>query len=343
VTTLADIAKQAGVSYSTVSRALADSSLVNRETKQRILRLADESGYQVNHLARSLATRTSFTLGLVVPQTVDPYFGKLIDLTVSQARAAGYSILLNISGSDQAEEGKCLRSLYERRVDGIILTSGLHGLVAKEEVCRLRGRGMPLVVLGWVEDAGDVDLVGCDDAAGGYALAQHLIALGHRRITHIGPKICRGPYDRALGFQRALEEAGLFTADSLLSGVYTERDVRVAIAALLRRSSPPTALFAFNDVHAIWALSFLAEAGVAVPGQMAVVGFGDIDLAAHLNPRLTTVAAYPVQAIGKGAVSLLLNRVGGKVEAAGPQRLMLTPRLVVRQSCGAGSPALCQN
>jgi LacI family transcriptional regulator len=335
VTTLADIAKKAGVSYSTVSRALADSSLVNPETKERILRLAEESGYQVNQLARSLATRTSYTLGLVVPETVDPYFPKLIDLIVSQARAAGYSVLLNISGTDQAEEEKCLRSLYERRVDGIILTSGLNGLVAKEETCRLRRRGVPLVVLGWVDEADKVDLVACDDAAGGYALTRHLLSLGHRRIVLVGPQRTRDRYDRARGFLAALEEAGLPTEDSLTLGVYTERDMRAAIHALLRRPDPPTALFAFNDAQATWALSHLAEAGVAVPQQMAVVGFGDMDLAGHLNPRLTTVA-YPIEAIGEGAVSLLLNRIGGKVDAAAPQCLMLTPRLVVRQSCGAG-------
>jgi LacI family transcriptional regulator len=212
-------------------------------------------------------------------------------------------------------------------------------LVAKREIRCLQERGVPLVVLGWVDDAEEVDLVACDDAAGGYALARHLIALGHRRITQIGPKVCRGPYDRARGFQRALEEAGLFTPDSFYSDVYTERGMREAISTLLRRPNPPTALFAFNDAQATWALSCLAEAGVAVPGEMAVVGFGDIDLAAHLNPRLTTVA-YPVQAIGEGAVSLLMNRIGGKADAAEPQRLMLTPRLIVRQSCGAGLLAL---
>jgi LacI family transcriptional regulator len=334
VTTIADIAKKAGVSSSTVSRALADSPLVNSETRERILALAAQMGFQINQVARSLAKRASQTLGLVVPETIDPYFPKLIDLIVSHARAAGYSLLLNISGSDQSEEGNCLRSLYERRVEGIILTSGLNGIVAKEDTCLLLQRGVPLVVLGWVDEAESVDLVACDDAAGGYALTWHLLALGHRRILLIGPKECRRRYDRIYGFQRALQEAGLPTEGSLRLGVYTEQDVQQVVRELLAQSSLPTALFAFNDALAAWLLSHLAEAGVEVPQQVAVVGFGDMDLAGHLKPRLTSVA-YPVQAIGEHAVSLLLQRIGDSSVPAAPQHIMLTPQLVIRQSCGA--------
>jgi LacI family transcriptional regulator len=333
VITIADIAKKAGVSYSTVSRALADSALVNPETKRRIQALAEESGYQVNQVARSLVTRTSHTLGLVIPETLNPYFPKLIDHLVRQARAAGYSLLLNISGSDQQEEGRCLRSLYERRVDGIILTSGLHGLVAKDEVFSLVQRGVPLVALGWLEEAGAIDLVACDDAAGAGALTRHLLALGHRRIVLLGPKECRSRYDRIRGFQQALEAAGLPLDDSLRLGVYTEQDVRETVRALLAQPEPPTALFAYNDAQAIWTLSCLADAGIAVPQQMAVVGFGDVDLAGHLNPRLTTVA-YPIESVAEAAVSLLLRRIADKAAGLPPQRVMLTPRLVARQSCG---------
>ncbi len=334
MTTIADIAGQAGVSSSTVSRALADSPLVNAETKARILTLAAQMGFQINQVARSLATRSSQTLGLVVPETIDPYFPKLIDLIVSHARQAGYSLLLNISGSDQQDEGKCLRSLYERRVDGIILTTSLNGITAKEEACLLLQRNVPLVILGWVDEADQVDLVACDDAAGGEALTRHLLALGHRRILLVGPKECRRRYDRIYGFQCALQAAGLPTEGSLRLGVYTEQDVRQVVHELIRQPDRPTALFAFNDALAVWLLSYLAEAGIEVPQQVAVVGFGDMDLAGHLKPRLTSVA-FPVEAIGEYAVSLLLNRIRGQQEAADPQHVMLTPRLVVRQSCGA--------
>lgn len=337
MSTIADIARQTGVSKSTVSRALAGSCLVNPETKKRICRLAEETGFQINGVARSLATRSSQTLGLVVPETIDPYFPKLIDLIVSHARNAGYSLLLNVSGSDQKEEGKCLRSLSERRVDGIILTSGLNGLVAHKETCLLRERGVPLVVLGWVDNVNDMDMVACDDAAGGYELTRHLISLGHRHIVLIGPKECRSHYDRIRGFRRALEEAGLSTEDALRLGVYTEQDAKEAVRDLLGQPSPPTALFAFNDAMAAWILSHLVDAGITVPGQVAVVGFGDMDLAGHLNPRLTTVA-YPIESVGEKAVTLLLNRIAGKADELQPQRLMLTPRLMIRQSCGTAGP-----
>lgn len=335
MTTLADIAQKAGVSYSTVSRALANSPLVNAETKERIQRLAAEYGYRVNQVARSLATRTTSTLGLVVPETINPFFSKLIDVIVHNARAAGYSLLLNLSGPDQSDEGRCINALYERRVDGIILAIGLNGLVAKEEIRRLRRLGVPFVVLGWIEEADEVDLVAADDAAGARALTRHLIHLGHRRIVLVGPRCARGPYDRICGFRGVLEEAGIFFPDCLRLEVYSEQETRQAIDELLRRSAPPTAIFGYNDLEAAWAMKRLQEHGLRVPEDVAVAGFGDMDFARYLNPGLTSVA-YPVEAIGEWAIRLLLNRIRGRERAEGepPQRHMLLPYVVVRQSCG---------
>jgi LacI family transcriptional regulator len=157
--TIEDIAKKAGVSYSTVSRALADSPLVNEATKERIQQIAAESGYQVNQVARSLAMRSTATLGLIVPEVVNPYYPKLIQLLVDQARAANYSVLLNISGKQQEEEAKCLQSMYERRTDGIILVTGVNGLVARDAANHLHRFSVPIVLLGWVEAAEEFDLV----------------------------------------------------------------------------------------------------------------------------------------------------------------------------------------
>ncbi|HLK59917.1 MAG TPA: LacI family DNA-binding transcriptional regulator [Chthonomonadaceae bacterium] len=330
--TIEHIAKKAGVSYSTVSRALMDSPLVNRATKERIQKIAQESGYQVNHIARSLAMRSTTTLGLIVPEVMNYYYPQLIHLLVENARAAGYSMLLSISGAKQQDEAECIQSLYERRADGIILVTGANGLVAREEVVRLHHAGIPLVLLGWIPEGDAFNLVMGDDATGAYALTRHLLALGHRRMVLLGPKEIRGPYDRIRGFQRALREADLPLKETLSLGLYTQQDVKAAVEALLQRSAPPTALFAHQDTMAAWTVKYLQEAGVVLPQQMAVVGFGNQDLAQFITPRLTTVD-YPVAAIVEQGLQLLLRRIRRSGDPA-PQQIVLTPHLVIRQSCG---------
>ncbi len=333
MTTLNDVAKKAGVSYSTVSRALAGSTLINAATRERIIRVAEGTGYQVNHVARSLATRRSFTLGLVVPETTNPYFPKLIDLIVHHARIAGYSLLLNISGTDQSEEGRCLQALHQRRVDGIILTSGLHGIVGREEIDLLQDRELPLVVLGWVPEAEKYDLVACDDAAGGYELTNHLLSLGHRRIALLGPKVCRDKYDRIQGFLRAMAECP-GAQPRVQTGIYTEQEANTAVHELLGSDDSPTAFIGFNDMEATWIVNSLSDAGISCPQEVALAGFGDMDVARYLSPRLTTVA-YPIETVAESAVTMLLNRISAKVDLSVRQHVMLQPHLVIRQSCGA--------
>lgn len=335
--TIEDIAKQAGVSHSTVSRALADSPLVNASTKERIRQLAMDSGYQVNAIARSLVTRSTSTLGLVVPEVINPYFPKLIHLLVCEAREAGYSALLNLSGAEADQEANCLRSLAERRVDGIILVTGVNGLAAREQLRSLIVQNVPLVLLGWIEGVNDVDLVTGNDASGSYDMTCHLLSLGHRRIVMIGHREQRGPYDRIRGFRRAMAEHGIPIDDALFLGVSTEAQMKDALAELLRRPAPPTAVFAYNDIQALWALKRLSEAGVRVPDDIAVVGFDNLDVTNYTRPSLTTVD-FPVEAFAAESVRLLVNRIKGDHLGPEPQRSIVTPRLVVRESSGRKLP-----
>lgn len=331
--TLEDIAREANVSFSTVSRALADSPLVNGETKGRVQQIARDLGYRPNQVARSLATRSTRTLGLIVPEVHNPYYPKLIQLFADQVRAAGYSLQLHLSNADQSDERACLQALRDRRADGILLVSGARGLVAHDEVQALLQSGVPLVLMGWVENAPEIDLVMGDDAVGARAVTEHLITLGHRRIVLVGSRETRGPYDRLHGFESALRDAGLDTTDSVLLGVEAEADVPEALRQLMARPEPPTALFAYQDSLAAWILRHLARSGVAVPDQMAVVGFDNLDLATYVHPPLTTVD-YPMETLVDRAVALLLGRTRKEITGP-PQRHIVTPRLIVRQSCGA--------
>ena len=330
--TLEDIARQAGVSHSTVSRALADSPLVNADTKKRIQRLASEAGYQVNLVARNLKARSTQTIGLIVPEVSNPYYPKLVQLIADLARAAGYSLQLQLSGTDQDAESACLASLREQRVDGILLVSGENGLVAREHVNALTASGVPLVLMGWVDGTEHLDTVTGDDAKGGYALAQHLIGLGHRRIAILGKSPHRGLYDRLYGFKTALDEAGVPLPEALQVTAKTDAEVGRGVAHLLALPEPPTAIFAYQDSLAALVIGYLADAGVSVPQAMTVVGFDNLDLATYISPRLTTIGGH-IEPLATQFVGLLLDRIQKTAQSAAPQHLVVTPRLVVRKSC----------
>ena len=339
--TLEDIARQAGVSHSTVSRALADSSLVNSDTKARIQLLAREAGYQVNQVARNLKTRSTRTIGLVVPEVSNPYYPKLVQLVADRARAAGYNLQLQLSGADQEAEAACLASLREQRADGILLVTAEQGLVAREQVNALAAAGVPLILMGWVEDTEHLDTVTGDDAKGGYALAQRLIALGHRRIATLGKLPHRGIHDRLFGFNAALEAAGIELAAELCIVAKTDAQVQSGVAQLLALPTPPTAIFAYQDSLAALVIGHLADMCVSVPQQMTVVGFDNLDLASYICPRLTTIGGH-IEPLATQFVSLLIERIQKTAPSTAPQRLVITPQLVVRQSC-APPPKCARN
>jgi DNA-binding LacI/PurR family transcriptional regulator len=334
VITLEGIARKARVSHSTVSRALADSPLVNAETKRRIQELARDAGYQVNQVARNLKVQSTRTVGLIVPEVSNPFYPVLVQGVADRAREAGFSLQLQLSGADQEGEAACLASLREQRVDGIVLVTAEQGLVARDAVNALAAARLPIVLLGWVPDAEHVDLVTGDDAAGGYALARHLIGLGHRRIAILGKRPHRGAYDRLFGFQKALGEAGIALPGDRFVPAKTDDEVRRGVRHLLGLLEPPTAVFAYQDSLAALAYKHLGDACVRVPQDVTVVGFDNLDLATYICPRLTTVGGH-IEPLATAAVNLLVERIREPAGDAEPRRVIVTPRLVVRDSCAA--------
>lgn len=330
--TLADLARQAGVSHSTVSRALADSPLVNPQTKRRIQELARAAGYQVNQVARNLKVRSTRTLGLVVPEVSNPYHPRVVQRVADRVRAAGYNLLLQLSGADQEDEARCLASLQAQRVDGVLLVTGERGLVARSAADTLVAAGAPVVLMGWCDGAEGFDRVTGDDAAGGAAIARHLIALGHRQIATLGKPPHRGPYDRLLGFGVALAEAGIDLPDERRLRAAAEAEVADAVRALLALPEPPTALFAYQDSFAALVLGHLADACVPVPQAMTVVGFDGLDLADYLCPRLTTVGGH-IEPLADAMVRILVDRLQNPTPSREPQQVVVAPQLRVQGSC----------
>jgi LacI family transcriptional regulator len=330
--TLEDLARMAGVSHSTVSRALANSSLVSAETRERIQRLASEAGYQVNQVARNLKTRSTKTIGLIVPEVSNPYYPRLIQHVADLVRASGFCLHLQLSGAVQESEAICLASQREQRVDGILLVTAERGLVARSQVESLASAGVPIVLMGWVEDADHVDMVTGDDAAGGYELGAYLLDLGHKRFAVIGKPPHRGVFDRIHGFEKALDEAGIRLPDELRLAADSEEGVERGVNKLLAQPDPPTAIFAYQDSLAALVYKHLGIAGVSIPAEMTVAGFDDLDLATYLNPPLTTVGTH-LEPLATQFVGLLLDRIHRKGETNPPKRVVITTRLIVRSSC----------
>jgi len=323
-----DVAARAGVSVTTVSHTLNGTRFVSAAARAKVHEAAHALGYVPSEVARGLKHNTTRTLGMLVPNNSNPYFAEIIRGVEHHCYGAGYSLLLCNSNDDAHQQADHLRVLAERRVDGIVLVaSGTDDAIV--DVCKdLR---LPLVLVDREIDSIAVDLIEVDHAAGGDLATAHLLAMGHARVACIvGPADLRPSQQREAGWRRALARAGVTPrADEIVRGDFSPESGAAAMRRLLKASHRPTAVFVCNDMMAIGALHAAHEAGIAVPRELSVVGFDDIELAAYTSPPLTTVA-QPKEAIGTGAAGLLLERLrDGRTE---PRRAILQPALHLRAS-----------
>lgn len=331
--TIEGIARIVGVSHSTVSRALSGSPLVNEATRTKIQQVAKEHGYKPNRIAQSLARKSTMTLGLVVPEVLNPYYPELIDNLVCQAKESEYSTVLSLSGVDQADEEKCLEHLYGQRVDGIVIVAGAHGVLARELAVRLNESGTPIVVMGWADGIEDLDAVYGEDAEGAAMMTRHLIRKGHKRIVMMAPDCDFVPRDRSYGFYTALSQAGLWNEGSLIDGITNLDELNAALDKLIDQPDRPTAIFAYQDILAAHILQHLNERNIAVPHDIAVVGFDNLDLASYIVPSLTTVDQR-IKERTNSALRLLFSRIGQKESECASEHVVISPSIVVRNSCG---------
>ncbi len=329
--TMRDVARQAGVSVATVSRVLNESGPVGETTRDRILRTAVALRYVPNGTARSLTTASTETVGVLLPNLYGEFYSEVIRGVEGAVRARRYHTLLSSvhDGLDELVAG--LRTLVGR-VDGLVVMSPDIGADVLEANLP---EGLPVVLLGTpVPDHASVVI---DNAAGAEAMVRHLAGLGHRRIALIGG--AAGNTDaqaRRAGYLRALAAEGLAAGPALtVDGDFTESSGHAAARVLLDLADRPTAVFAANDSMAIGALRAFREAGLDVPGDVALGGFDDIPVARYVTPALTSVHV-PIHEMGAQAVEAVLDAV--QTDAPEPtSTITLTTRLVVRESCGHGS------
>lgn len=328
--TVYDVARAAGVSIASVSRALNGQRGVSSATAERVRELAVELGYSPNEIARSLVAKYTRTIALLLPDITNPFFPELVKGVQTAAELREHALLLADS-SDRPE--KILRDievLRRKQVDGLILISQNADYQDIAEACH----GLPVVALDRDLDIPGASTIGVDHEQGAYTAVRHLLDLGHTRIAHIaGPSRVAVSARRRAGWERALREAGLVPDEALVvEGTFLEDGGYAAGAALLEHVQDFTAVFAANDLTALGLLAACAEAGVSVPGDLSVVGFDGIHLARYTTPRLTTVA-QPIYDLGRRAGEVLIDAIG--VEEPPTVVEMLDTHLVLGGSTGA--------
>ncbi len=333
--TIADVAREVGVSMMTVSRVINGRGDVSGATRQRVLEAVERLGYRPSGIARGLATRHTGTLGLVVPDIANPFFAEVARGVEEVAYSQGYNVFLCNTDEDPARELDVLGSLEEKRVDGVVLCSSR----LSDEDLQMAVDAYPAVVLVNRKAGQHVSTVVVDDVLGGRLATGHLIARGHRAIGFLsGPQGSHSGQGRLEGYAIEMASARLRRETRWIEPCGpTAEQGRLAALRLLRGSIELTALICYNDLVAVGALHACRELGRDVPGSVAIVGFDDIPVAALVTPALTTCRVSRHE-LGARAVGLLLEHVRGEGYAAGEGRgapaavVALKPELVVRAS-----------
>ena len=331
VATIRDVAQRAGVSISTVSRVLNNSSSVNEEKRLRVEEAAEVLGYSPNPNALSLLGQSTGGIGVLLPYIAGEFFSgflRAIDRTTSET---GHYLMVSSSHRNVKEFRAALHGM-NRRVDGLIVMSTD---IPAETVRGWVPGSMPMVFANTEVVGAGSESVNFDNRGGAYRLTEHLIAQGHRRIAFLkGPPQSYDALARRDGFREALRAHGIAPDPGLeFEGDFTLESGLAAVPGLLALDPRPTALFAANDLSAYGVLTGLRERGLDVPADLALAGFDDIQLARFSSPALTTVRA-PVYEMGKAAIERLLARIDGQGDLE-PGMLQLPTEVVVRDSTPA--------
>lgn len=328
--TLGDIAKDLQVSVVTVSKILRNQGQFSKATRDRVLRRARELNYQANWIARSLATRRTYTLGLLLPDFTHPFFGEIAKSISAIARPKGYHVIISYFEEDPEIERQEAESLLARQVDGLIVaTAQVPG--DREIFERVKQRKVPLVLIDRPVAGLQNSFVGVDNETIGRVATRHLVDQGCRRIAHLrGPEI-DSARARLAGYSQVVSEAGCESLpQAIVPAGYEDASGHAAMKRLLRKRPIPDGVFCYNDPVAIGAMRAIAEAGLSVPHDIAVVGAGNIHYSDILAVPLTTVD-QGTREIGRRAAELLLRQIESDA-ALKPRKVLIAPRLVVRAS-----------
>lgn len=332
VVTLRDVAAEAGVHVSTASRALNPEtrSIVNEETAIRVLEVAERLGYRPHPLARGLRTNRTMTVGMVVPDLMNPLFPPIYAGADSVLGDLGYSVLVGTDDDDPDRSRSVITALLERRVDGLILANAHRGFALPSW-----RESVPAVLVNRSLEGDAFPAIVGDHHAGVGLIVRHLADLGHAEIAHVaGPQQLSTGVARLEGFLSAMEREGLQMSDaSIVEAAMFRVDAgRVACRELLDSGARFTAIVAGNDLIALGCYDVLAEHGLSIPNDVSITGYNDLAFIDRVDPPLTTVSV-PYREMGAVAARFLLDRFGDGQEATPPYSpVELAPKLVVRES-----------
>ena len=329
---MADLARELGVSLTTISRALSDHHSIGPAMKQKVLKLSKKYNYQPNRLASALRKGKSQLLGIVVPYIEGRFFPSVVHGIETAARKAGYNVIICQSNEDVAQERRNLDTLLSAQVAGILvsLSRTTHDFQHFEKV---RSRGLPLVFFDRILEGDKVNAVVLDDQEGGYISTRHLLSQGCRRIAHLaGPQHLNIYKNRRQGYFDALREAGLPEDESLI--VYTDmaqQSGAEGMRQLLAAANPPDGVFGAGDYCALGAMQEARRQGLRVPEDVAICGFSNETFTVVTEPTITTIDQR-CEEMGQAAVRLLLEVIEANGSAYTPRQVVLRPELVVRGS-----------
>lgn len=325
--TILDVANEAGVSKSLVSLVMRGSDRVSASSREAVLEAASALGYRPNAAARTMVRQRSYVVGVMVSDLRNPFFADIIDAIEVAIADVGYRAILTTGNRVAERERLAVTTLLELRADGLILASPVVGGEFVTDVSRT----VPTVIVGKAARASTLDSVTNDDRRGAEMVVDHLVELGHRRISHIDGGVGAGSRPRRTGYARAMRRHKLEKEVRSTRGGFTEEGGGLGMERLLAEGARPTAIFVANDIAAIGALEVLDAAGLDVPGDISVVGYDNIGLAAGHRLELTTVD-QPRYDMGQMAAGLILERI--EQDRTTASHVVLPPNLIVRESTG---------
>ncbi len=321
-----EVAQEAGVSISTVSRVLSGGAPVSEEMREKVLQAVSKLNYRPNLVARALKRRQTRTLGLVVPDLINPVFAAIADATEKAARDMSYNLILCNTRENEEWEAIYVDSLLQRWISGLIFLQVINESVALEPFFRY---DLPIVVIDRRAQFKKVPFVGVDNLRAGYDATRHLIELGHTHIAHIsGPMGLQLSQERLEGYRQALAEARLpFDPQLVVEGDFYLEGGAQGTQELLNKAPDLTALFSSNDLMALGSMKVLRESGRRVPDDISIVGLDNIFVTTLVDPPLTTVA-QPLARMAEEAVRLVLKKIRG--ETLESEEVIFPCTLIVR-------------
>jgi len=326
--TLQDVALLAGVSTATVSNAINNSKFVAEITRRKVFGAVDLLNYIPNNLAKSLKTRDTHLIGLLVSDIANPFFPPVVRGIEDQLAINGYNILLSETNSDSVREKENLRMLLGRRIDGLIVS------IAGCEEEHFSSIDIPIVFFNRVPFSGQYNTVQVKNFKAAYIGTEHLINHGYRRIAMIaGPEHLNVGRDRMRGYMQALHDCGLDTDIRYISsGEFSDHRGYMAMRILMSHKEPPEAVFTGNNALSLGAFRYLKDARIRIPDDIAFVGYDDTGWATIVDPPLTIVR-YPMYEMGVQIGTLILDAIKNSGRSS-TQTIEFEPELVVRRSCG---------